>query len=569
MNKKILLVILFLATLLRLWKINEIPVSLFGDELDVGYHAYSILKTGKDYYGNPLPIHFHSIAEWRTPLYLYSAVPTVAVFGITPLGVRLPAAVFGILSVLMMYLLVKEFLSYGVKPRAFHPRALLAAGLMAFNPWSIQYSRAGFEVTLLLFLLLSGLWLFMRSLSGGKFLWLSMLCFVLTPWVYSTAKLFTPLLVLTLIFIWRKQILSFPRKQILSAVLSLIVVGFPIAYSTAFGGGAERFGYISVFTDPTTEPEVGVLRETDAKVRGEVRLGLTPSMSDRIFHNKYTFWGKKIFDNYLKTFSTDFLFIQGDPNLRHSIGSGEFYKIEALALIFGLIFFFTGKSDPRVKTLIIFWLLAGVIPSAITRDGGNHATRLILILPPLIFLIAYGVREIARFNKLLLIVFMGIWLLEFVLYMHKYYVHYPWDSERWWHAGYKEAFQSVKQIDKGYDKVIISMAGEPAWIFFAAYYQYSPRDWQNNFPIGKDIEINGFGKVSHIDKYNFGTFNVPGKGIYDLGGYLDSKTLYLAVAKEVGVNLVKEPERTPSNLNLLKSVTYPSGEPAYYLFTGK
>ena len=58
-NKKILIVILLLASFLRFWKINEVPVSLFGDELDVGYQAYSILKTGKDYSGNSWPMHFH------------------------------------------------------------------------------------------------------------------------------------------------------------------------------------------------------------------------------------------------------------------------------------------------------------------------------------------------------------------------------------------------------------------------------------------------------------------------------------------------------------------------------
>ena len=96
MKKKslvLLLSILIFASFIRLWRINEVPVSLFGDELDVGYHAYSILKTGKDYSGNSWPLHFQSLAEWRTPLYLYSAVPTVAIFGISPLGVRLPAII--------------------------------------------------------------------------------------------------------------------------------------------------------------------------------------------------------------------------------------------------------------------------------------------------------------------------------------------------------------------------------------------------------------------------------------------------------------------------------------------
>src|SRR3989344_4924231 len=101
-KKWILIGIFLVASILRLWKISEVPVSLFGDELDVGYQAYSILKTGRDYYGNFMPIHFHSLAEWRTPLYLYSSVPTIAIFGVSAYGVRLPAAIFGVAGVLVL-----------------------------------------------------------------------------------------------------------------------------------------------------------------------------------------------------------------------------------------------------------------------------------------------------------------------------------------------------------------------------------------------------------------------------------------------------------------------------------
>ncbi|KKU10072.1 MAG: hypothetical protein UX13_C0021G0002 [Candidatus Woesebacteria bacterium GW2011_GWB1_45_5] len=566
MKKYLLIAIIVVASFLRLWKLSAVPVSLFGDELDVGYHAYSILKTGKDYYGNSWPIHFHSIAEWRTPLYLYSAVPTVAVFGVSPLGVRLPAAIFGILSVLVMYLLVKELLSYGQPPAKFHPRALLAAAVMAVNPWSLQYSRAGFEVTLLLLLLLSGLYFFFRSLKSGRWLWLSMTCFALTPWVYSTAKLFTPILLVFLAVIWWKEILVLPKRSLFYAAVALMLVGLPIAVNTLWGGGSQRFSYISIFSDPTTEPEVGVARGTDAKMRGENGVGLTPTLLDRIIHNKYTFWGKNVLNNYVRSFSTDFLFVKGDIIPRHSIGTGEFFKVEAIALIFGLIFFFAGKRDVRIKLLIAFWILAGVIPAAITREGANHATRLILILPPLILLIAYGTRELFRFGRLPTFLYLAVWLLGIGVYLHNYYVHYPWESERWWHAGWGEAITSVKEVEGDYDKVAISMAGEPAWIFFAGHYMYPPVEWQNNFPIGNDIDLSGFGKVSHIGKFYFGS---PGGGLYEWGQVLDSKTLYLANASEVKVNLILEPDRKPGDLNLIKAITFPSGEPAFYLFSGK
>lgn len=560
--KKILFLILVVAAFLRLWGISKVPVSLFGDELDVGYHAYSIFKTGKDYSGNSWPLHFQSLAEWRTPLYLYSTVPTVAIFGISPLGVRLPAAIFGILGVLAFYLLVKEIFKD-------EKLALISAGVLAFSPWHIQYSRAAFEVTLLLLLLLLGLYFFFKSLKNPRILFISAGFLALTPWVYSTAKLFTPILLIFLFFLYRKDIVSFPKKYLFFAAVALLVVGGPIAYSTLLGGGTQRFGYISIFTDPTTEPEVGFGRLIDARVRGETGEGLTPRISDRLIHNKFTFWGANIIKNYFESFSTEFLFIKGDLNLRHSIGLGEFYKIESITLLLGLIFLLTRFKDKKIKFFLFFWILAGAAPSAITREGGRHATRLILILPPLIFLISYGINETLSTLKskgrlLFSLAYLVLFALSFYSYQHQYWVHYPRESERWWHAGFKEAIQTIKQIDKDYDRVIISTANEPPWIFFAGWYEYPPEKWHQGFPF-KKTKVDGFGEISYIDKYYFGSPDSD-IGIYGLGNVIEDKTLYLAVAKEIGANLIQEPERTPPNIRLVRAVAYPSGEPAFYLF---
>jgi 4-amino-4-deoxy-L-arabinose transferase-like glycosyltransferase len=563
--KTILLAVLIFAAFLRLWKISEVPVSLFGDELDVGYHAYSVLKTGRDYYGNFMPLHFHSLAEWRTPLYLYSAVPTVFLFGISPLGVRLPAAIFGVAGVWGLYLLVKELTKE-------EKISLLSAFLLAISPWHIQYSRAGFEVTQLLTFLLFGIYFFIKSLRESKYLWVAIMFLTFTPWIYSTAKLFTPLLLLFLFVVWRRDIFKMPQKEMIKGVIAGVIVGVPIAYSTIFGGGAQRAKYTSVFTDPTIEPEIGHARMVDNLMRDDLALGYKPEFSDRLFHNKFTFWGGAIIRNYLQSVSTGFLFVEGDPNLRHSIkGMGQFYKIEIVTLILGLIFFFTSKFKKDVKILIVFWLVAGALPSALTRDGGNHATRLILILPPLIFLISYGVVDIySRLKGMVRIIILAFYLLaltiSFIFYQHNYWVHYPWDSERWWHSGFEEGIQTIKEVEKDYDRVIISNAGEPAWIFFAAWFEYPPEKWQKEFPIGNDVLIDGFGVVSHTDKYFFGTFNVQGESLYDLSKHIDARTLYLAVAKEIGTNLIMEPQGTPAGLKLVKAIPYPSGEPAFYLF---
>jgi hypothetical protein len=109
------------------------------------------------------------------------------------------------------------------------------------------------------------------------------------------------------------------------------------------------------------------------------------------------------------------------------------------------------------------------------------------------------------------------------------------------------------------------MQGEPAYIFFAGWYEYPPDKWHQGFPF-KSVYVDGFGRISYIDKYYFGSPN-NGDSIYDLSKLITSKDLYMAVAKEVGANLILDPGNVPNGLKLLKAVAYPSGEPAYYIFT--
>src|SRR3989344_4886416 len=506
----------------------------------------------------------------HTQFYLYSAVPTVAIFGITPIGVRLPAAIFGILGVWGIYMFVTELLSYGVaRGRVVENGrwgvAIVASFFLAISPWHIQYSRAAFEVTMLLAFLIWGLYFFFESFRNGKWLWLSVALLLFTPWIYSTAKLFTPLLFGFLVLVWRKGILALPRKELFKSIIAGLIVGAPIAYSIIFGGGSQRFGYISVFSDPTRETEIGYNRQFDADVKGGVPVGLSPSFVDKFFHNKLTFWGEKITNNYIRAFSADFLFVEGDPNPRHSItGIGQFYKVEFFTLVLGVILFFRSRIERKIKLLIGYWLIIGVLPAAVTRDGGNHATRLILILPPLVFLISYGFVEAVKrakniYRQFFLLSYLLFIISGFVFYQHNYWVHNPWDSERWWHYGWKEAVQSIKEVESSYQKIVISTTGEPSWIFFAASYQYPPNLWHKDFPIGNDVELSGFGKVSHIDKFYFGSPQIDGS-FYDWGKVLTPDTLYLANAKEININLVKEPERIPSDLKLVKAISYPSGE---------
>jgi len=81
----VLLIVSLLSVSLFLYKLTSSPPCLNADEATNAYDAYSILKTGKDQYGNFLPLRFKSFGDYKLPLLTYLAIPFIKVFGLNEL----------------------------------------------------------------------------------------------------------------------------------------------------------------------------------------------------------------------------------------------------------------------------------------------------------------------------------------------------------------------------------------------------------------------------------------------------------------------------------------------------
>src|SRR3989344_3658266 len=107
-----LAVIFLTAALLRVPLLGELPPGLTIDEAGQGYSAYSILKTGRDEWGDFLPLNPRGFGDYKPPLFMYMIVPSVAVFGLNGFALRLPSALAGILTVWVIYFLVRDLFSH-------------------------------------------------------------------------------------------------------------------------------------------------------------------------------------------------------------------------------------------------------------------------------------------------------------------------------------------------------------------------------------------------------------------------------------------------------------------------
>jgi len=147
-----LLLVVLLGVFLRFYRLDQAPISLSGDEVDIGYNSYSLLKTGRDVTGHPWPVSLQTLIDVKPFLLAYVLVPFVKFFGLSEWSVRLPNAILGSLGILVLCLLVKELFANSVHPKGVHSATLrvslplIAALLLAISPWHFHFSRGVFEI---------------------------------------------------------------------------------------------------------------------------------------------------------------------------------------------------------------------------------------------------------------------------------------------------------------------------------------------------------------------------------------------------------------------------------------
>ena len=138
MQSKKTLFFLILLTLfafaIRVYKIDTLPLGVHPDEASWGYNAYSIIETGKDEHGTNYPLIFKAFGDQKLPVFTYALVPFIKVFGLNNLAVRLPAAIIGTLTVVVVFFILKQF-------KFSDSLSLLGALIATTSPWFIFLSR--------------------------------------------------------------------------------------------------------------------------------------------------------------------------------------------------------------------------------------------------------------------------------------------------------------------------------------------------------------------------------------------------------------------------------------------
>ncbi|MEK7657862.1 MAG: glycosyltransferase family 39 protein [Patescibacteria group bacterium] len=356
----LLTIIIIIASFLRLYNIAELPPGLYPDEAMNGNNALEALSPDGHFKW------FYPENNGREGLFINIQALSIYIFGNEPWALRGVSAIFGILTVLSIYLLTKELFSYEITKLYENTKikiALLSSFFLAVSFWHINFSRIGFRAIMAPFFITFALYFLFRALNKNYSLGSGMLAGLFFGLGFHSYIAFRGLPILILIIFaidWFKN--PSRRKSLVKIFIwaaAIFLIAFaPLSYyfienPKDFMG---RTAQVSIFSSPAPLKDLTL--------------------------------------NIIKT--AGMFNFSGDYNWRHNYAS----KPELLlpvgilfltGIILGIIKFFTNNSNEKKLFGILFaWLSAAALPVVVSNEGLPHALRAILMAPAIFILAGFG-----------------------------------------------------------------------------------------------------------------------------------------------------------------------------------
>ena len=489
LNLFLLVAAFFVAAFFRFYHLANLPAGFHVDEAIIGANANFILHTARDTNNSFLPLQTEVFKDYNPTGYAYLAILPIKLMGLNEFATRLPGALLNCMTVFAIFLLVYAILeSFSI--------AILSAVFFALSPWDIVISRSSEERAASLFFVVLGFALLIYSVKKEKIMYLLASFFVLalSYFMYFTPRVFVPLFFAAFFipwkYWWKKRKTKFVKLffcafVILGLTATLLLMGVQ--------GGSNRFKQVSIFGFPETK----LVQEEQIREDGVMN---TPVLVTRTFHNKIIAYGYTYVSNYLRYFSSDFLFMKGGLPIWFSVPQmGLVYLIELPFILFGMHRFFIEKK--KWSFLLFAWLFLAPVAASFTADDSPNVRRSLLLVPAIEAFAAYGmIRFFVMIPKKLRKIFLAFVLLLFIFnigyFMHAYFVHSTIHRNWYRNQGYNRMINEVKKVYTNYDHIIISKStGNYSEVLF--YMNYNPAAYlKEGAP--KDAEYKGFGKFFFV-----------------------------------------------------------------------
>lgn len=463
-----LVLILLLATVLRLWDLTRAPPGLNQDEASNAWNAHCLLKTGRDEHGAAWPIFYlRALGENRTPLLVYLMIPFQAIGGVGVVTTRLPNALAGVATVALLAQLGRRWFG--------GPAGLLAALFLALCPWHVQISRLGFEASLVPFLVTLaiatasfadvppfGAARGAGSVQPGR----SWPAPLLAGWLaglatygYWSVRLFLP------VFLVASFILTRPWRRAGRAAATPIVA-FGLGFAMLFGPLAFQHwsGHDAI---GERGRNLWVWRPTDSAAQ---RAAL-------------------VAHRYAAHFGPRFLFLDGDPiKMQSPPGGGEFSWYVLPGLLAGLVLCGCRWRSSTPHRLLALWVVLYPIADILFFAPGPHALRSTPGVSGICLMAAVGSMALLRRaerafrNPRMAVAILGAWMLvEAGVCFSQYYVRFDRDPDvrAAYQAGFVNACRWLRPRAGQADEIVIqSDRLVMPYPVAAVLLGHDPRRWQ-------------------------------------------------------------------------------------------
>ena len=375
------------------------PPGFFVDEAATGAHVVSMIAHGTNAHGESWPLFSASLGGgYTTPIYLYPLSAWAAIFGTSELALRSFSVTMTLLSILLIGYTVRLWL--GVRAGA----TATIVGLIL--PWAWVQGSLAWDPALVPLLTALTAWAFsILYLTESPSRWRVVGHIVLPFSLVGLAYLYPPMRVSApLLFIgaygllWYRRFISL-RTVIIACVVAA-VISLPLAQFILQPDALERSRELSVFHDTSI---IGGIWQT--------------------------------FCNFGAMLNPVFLFVTGDPNLRHATGIQGMLGVAALLPFIVLIARFanqwrTKRSIPQTHrtllTVATFGVITCLLGSALTNEGQPHSLRATAAWVFFVILITLGWHYIATYKRRSL--FYGslvIAVIATLFYIGDFYIGYP------------------------------------------------------------------------------------------------------------------------------------------------
>jgi 4-amino-4-deoxy-L-arabinose transferase-like glycosyltransferase len=519
--------IIVLGAFLRFYKLDTVPASLNWDEVAAGYNAYTIANWGADEYGNKFPIVFKSFGDDKHPVHIYLTALVIKIFGLSDFSTRAGSALVGTLGILVIYFLAKKLFKSELA-------GIFSALFLAISPYHLQFSRGLWEANFAFFFFVLGLMFFYMAVDKNKWFFpLSFVSFGLSMYSYHSSKIVVPPMIILLCILYFKDLIKSKKVLLVNLlVLAIFIAGFIINPRLLGFARAEQ----NQFPDEKLKA-TNLYKKTG---------------------NKYLATLEIAAGNYTKYFSPDYLFINGDQNPRNSVKVfGEFYKIDALLILLGIIFM---MIKPRKEWLVLLsWVLIAPAPGALSGFTPN-AARGLFMMGGLHLIAAYGLVGLVDLfkNKIVKVTLVILFLIpiawEFSKYINYYYKVYAKKDAIEWQYGMKQSVLYLKR-NPDYVRVFVDKIRQQPYIFFLYYFK-TPLPELLKTVRYDESESKSYNTVVSFGDYQFG-------GEWDIINSQPYPGLIYIVTPSYYSGL-----RYINQFDVKKLVKYPNGNDAFYIIEG-